>query len=195
MIAALRENVWLRRGAFVLANVAAVLIALELTVFPTATLLAERDAEIAQQRQLLARLTAMAAQAPAVRTLLDQAGSTKDRPEFLRGASQSVIAADLQSRLSRVVSAAGGQPRSVRSLPPKTVDGVTLVGAQVEFSGPLRAVQQTVHAVETSTPFLFIVGATIKPAMNANFGGVATAAPTLDVRLDVVGAIEAEERS
>src|SRR5262249_43647241 len=182
MIAAVRENPWLRHGAFILANLAAAFIALELVVFPIRTFLADRDAEIAQQQQLLARLSAMAAQGPAVQKLFEQGASTKDRPEFLSGPNQGVIIANLQSRLSGMVQSAGGHVRSVRSLPPKVVDGLTLVGAQVELSGPLRAVQQTVYAIESSMPYLFIMGATIKPSMQANFRGVTNtaAAPTLE---------------
>jgi hypothetical protein len=92
----------------------------------------------------------------------------------------------------------GAHVRSIRSLPPQTVDGVTYVGAQVELSGPLRAIQQTVHAIESSTPFLFIVAAAIKPSPQANFAGAGTgirAELTLDARLDVVGALQPEERN
>jgi hypothetical protein len=198
MRAALRENRWLRHAAFISINLAVALVALELVVFPTHTLLSERDEEIVQQRQQLARLTAMAAQAPTVQKLIEQGGATKDRPEFLRGPNQSVITADLQGQLSRMSQSAGAHVRSIRSLPPQTVDGVTYVGAQVELSGSLRAIQQTVHAIETSTPFLFVMAAAIKPSPQAGFAGagIATAAgPTLDARLDVVGALAPEERN
>ena len=196
MTAAVREKPWLRHGLFILANLAAVFIALELVAFPVWTLLADRDTEIAQQQQMLARLNAMAAQAATVQKLSEQGGATQDRPEFLRGPNQSVITADLQSRLSGMVQSAGGQVRSIRGLPPKVVDGITFVGAQVDLSGPLRAVQQTVYSIETSTPYLFITGAAIKPSMQANFpGGAGTAAaPTLDARFDVLGALRPEER-
>ncbi len=196
MIAAIRENRWLRHGIFVVLNLAAIVIAFELLIVPIRALLSERDAEIARQRQLLARLSAMAAQAPTIEKLVEQGKSTKDRPEFLRGPNQSVITADLQSRLSAMIQSAGGHVRSIRGLPPKTVDGLTLVGAQVELSGPLRAVQQTVYAIEASTPFLFIMGAAIKPSMQVGFQGNranTAAAQTLDARLDVVGALQPEE--
>ena len=196
MTVALRENRWLRHGVFILANLAAIFLVFELLVSPVWSDLAARDAKISQQRQLLARLTAMAAQAPAVQKLLDQGGATRDRPEFLRGPNQSVIAAELQSRLSGMVQSAGGHVRSIRALPPKTIDGLTLLGAQVELSGSLRSVQQTVYAIESSTPFLFIAAATIKPSMQAAFAGRGmgpTTEPTLDTRLDVVGALSPEE--
>jgi hypothetical protein len=68
----------------------------------------------------------------------------------------------------------------------------------VELSGPLRAVQQTVYSIETATPFLFVVGAAIKPSPQVTFAGAGTgaaAAPVLDARLDVVGALQPEERN
>lgn len=198
MRAALRENRWLRHAVFVSINLAAALVALELVVFPTHTLLSERDQEIVQQRQLLARLSAMTAQAPTVQKLVEQGAAAKDRPEFLRGPNQSVITADLQGRLSGMTQSAGAHVRSIRSLPPQIIDGVTYVGAQVELSGPLRAIQQTAYSIETSAPFLFIIGAAIKPSPQANFAGAgigARAELTLDARLDVVGALQPEERN
>jgi Type II secretion system (T2SS), protein M subtype b len=198
MKAALRDNHWLRHAVFILTNLALATVALQLVVFPTSTLLSERDDEIAQQRQLLARLSAMAAQAPTVQKFAEQGGAIKDRPEFLRGPNQSVITADLQGRLSGMTQSAGARVRSIRSLPPQTIDGITFVGAQVELSGPLRAVQQTVYSIETASPFLFIMGAAIKPSPQATFAGAGTgagAALTLDARLDVVGALQPEERN
>ncbi len=195
MTAALRDHRWLRHSVFVAVNVAVAFITLVFIVVPIGTLLADRDAEITQRQQTFARLTAMAAQAPTVQKLVDQGGSIKDRPEFLRGPNQSVITAELQSRLSGMVQSAGGHVRSIRGLPPKVIDGITFIGAQVELSGPLRAVQQTVYAIESSTPYLFIMGATIKPSLQVAFpGGAAnTAAPPLDARFDVVGALRPEE--
>lgn len=58
-------------------------------------------------------------------------------------------------------------------------------------------VQQIVYSIETSTPYLFITGGTIKPSMQTNFpGGAANtgAVPALDARLDVLGALQPEER-
>jgi hypothetical protein len=198
MRTALRENHWLRHAVFIAVNLAMVLVVIELLVLPAVALLSARDEEIAQQRQLLARLTAMAAQAATVQQLAAQGDATKDRPEFLRGPNQSVITADLQGRLSRMTQSAGAHVRSIRSLPPQTIDGITYVGAQVELSGPLGAVQQTVHAIETSTPYLFVIAAAIKPSPQAAFAGsgISTAGvPALDARLDVVGALQPEERN
>ena len=197
MTASFRQNPWLCRGIFLLANLAACNIAVALVVFPISALLSDRDTQIVEQQRLLARLSSVAAQEKAIQDLLARNESAKDRPEFLRGPNQGVITADLQTRLTGVVQAAGGHLRSIRSIPPKTVDGITFVGAQVDLSGPLRAVHQAVVSIEGATPYLFIVGAAIKPSAQFNIpgrGSDSAAAPILDARLDVIGALQPEGR-
>src|SRR5262249_35051217 len=84
MIAAFRDNRVLRRLIFASLNVAAAFVLVMLVVLPTWTLIVDRDGRIAEQRQLLGRLTAVASQAQAVRALLDQSEAVKDPAEFVR---------------------------------------------------------------------------------------------------------------
>jgi general secretion pathway protein M len=197
MIATFRDNLFMRRTAFLTINLSACLVAYTLGVLPIRAVLAQREVQIDEQRQLLARLNAIAAQAQTVQGLLDTVDAAKEHAEFLRGSNPGVVAADLQTKLTALILSGGGRVRSIRSLPPKTVDGIKFLGAQIDISGPFRAIEQAVYSIENGTPFLFIAGATIKPSIQpSTFSGSAalTTEPTLDAQLDVIGALQPEGR-
>lgn len=195
MIEAYRDGLLLRRAIFVAVNLVSGLIVWMLVILPMRNLIVDRDTRIAEQRQTLARLSALAAQAQTVEGLLSQSEAVKDRVEFLRGTNPGVIAADLQTKLTSMVQAAGGRVRSIRTLPAKTDDQIRFIGAQVELSGPIRAITQMVYSVENATPYLFIAGAAVKPSLQQGVqAGLATGTtdPVLDAQLDIVGALQPE---
>src|SRR5437588_9330074 len=115
-----------RGTIFILANCSAIAVVF-LAVLPIQNFLSDRDAQIAEQSALVARLKAVAAQAPAVEQLAGQLTSEKGHPEFLTGANDGVVAANFQTELKNKVQAAGAQLRSVRSLPVKVSNGLKLV--------------------------------------------------------------------
>ncbi|HLH91736.1 MAG TPA: type II secretion system protein GspM [Xanthobacteraceae bacterium] len=188
----------LRRGLFVFLNLAACLGILAGIMWPIEDLLADRDRRIAEQRTLVARLAAVAAQAPAIRERSEQTKSLADRPEFLHGPNDGVIAANLQSRLTGMTQSAGSRVRSIRALQPSTRDGVPYLGAHIDMSGPLLALQRAIYAIESATPYLFVVGAVIKPstqtALQRPGAPNATEQPVFDAELDIVGALPPEAR-
>jgi len=188
MIARWWENVWLRRAAFLVANLAAILAVVDVGIVPVRALLAERDTRIAEQRALLARLQAIAAQEATVQAMSRRAGADTPHDEFLGGRNEGVIAADLQTRLKAMIDGAGCRLRSVQGLPAKADGAINYVGVHVELAGPIQSVQKAIHAVETSRPYLFVTAATMRPSPAAGRQDAQTE-PTIDAQLDVVGAI------
>jgi hypothetical protein len=195
--AQLRDSIWLRRLMFAMAHGAVAFAALNLVILPIHDFFADRDTEISNQRELLARLSAIANQESAVRELARQTEANSDPAEFLRGPNEGVISADLQTQLKAMVQTANARLRSVRGLSPRTDDGVKFIGAQIDVSGTHSAIYHTINAIETANPSLFVVGATIKPTpqMTARPGnGRITEEPTIDAELDVIGAVQIQER-
>jgi general secretion pathway protein M len=192
-----RERPWLRRAAFVAGNLVAALALVALFVVPVRDFFAERDARIASQRTLLSRLSAIAAQESRVQAAAREAAAQVEHGEFLVGTNEGVIVADLQTRLKTMAEAAGARLRSVQSLPPKTRDDVRYVGARLDVYGPVAAIQRTLHAVETGTPFLFVGAAVIRTAATVNTQGLPNAPaqePVIDAQFDVFGAAHMKGR-
>jgi general secretion pathway protein M len=193
LAAAWRERPWLRRAAFGAGNLAAALAVAGFLVMPVQAFFAERDANIANQRTLLARFASIAAQQTRVEAVAREADAQVEHGEFLAGSNEGVIVADLQTRLKSIAEAAGARLRSVQSLPPKTRDEVRYVGARLDVYGPLAAIQRTLHAVEAGAPFLFVDAAAVRVAPPINTQVLPSAAPqepVIDAQFDVFGAVQ-----
>jgi general secretion pathway protein M len=192
-----RERPWLRRSAFIGGNVAAALAVVGFLVLPVQAFFAERDGKIATQRTLLARFAAVAGQQGRVEAAAHEADAQAENGEFLVGTNEGVIVADLQTRLKTIAEAGGARLRSVQSLPPKTRDEVRYVGARLDISGPLAAIQRTLHAVEAGTPYLFVDAAVVRVAPPTNAVALPNATaqePVIDAQLDVFGAVQLKGR-
>jgi hypothetical protein len=192
-----RERPWMRRSMFVAGNVAAALAIIAFLILPVRGFFAERDAQVASQRALLARFTATAAQQTWVQAAAHEADAQVENGEFLVGTNEGVIVADLQTRLKAMAEAAGARLRSVQSLPPKTREEVRYFGARLDVYGPLAAIQRTLHAVEGGTPYLFVDAAVVRaaPAINTQALPNATAQePVIDAQLDIFGAVQLKAR-
>ena len=80
------------------------------------------------------------------------------------------------------------QLRAVQALPVKTVDQIRYSGSRIEIFGSLQSIAKTVHAVESSKPYLFITGAAVKSPPPLRQG--ASEEPVVQAQLDVFGAVQ-----
>jgi general secretion pathway protein M len=196
-LAAWRDRPWLRTAAFVAGNFAVALVLAVSVIMPVHAFFAERDAQIASQRALLARFAAIAGQQARVETAAHDADAQVEQGEFLVGTNEGVIVADLQTRLKTMAEAAGARLRSVRSLPAKTREEVRYVGARLDVYGPLAAIQRTLYAVESGKPYLFVDAAAVRAAPAVNPAALPNAAaqePVIDAQFDVFGPVHLKGR-
>jgi hypothetical protein len=187
-----QKNVWLRRSLFALVNAAALSGFLCVFFWPIQAFFTDRDAQILQQRAILARLNAIVAQRATVANLTAQSASDGST-EFLQGGNDGVAAANLQTLIKGMVEPTGARLRSVRTLPTKPQDDMKFIGVQLEITGTIQAVYQAVRTIETAKPFLFIEDALLRPTQRVamTLPGV-SAEPTIDAQLDIVGAMQVE---
>ncbi|MGJ5180693.1 type II secretion system protein GspM [Bradyrhizobium oligotrophicum] len=177
-----------RRSLFVLGNLVALGLIVWGLVMPIAAIFAERDARIGEQQRLLARLKAVAAQASQIEALASETETQFQSGEFLTGANDNVIAADLQTRLKAILGNAGAQSRAIQSLPGRTVDQIKYSGVRLDFTGPFPAMMRVVHAIESAKPYLFVSNASVKSGPALRQGQVEE--PVLQAQLDIYGAIQ-----
>jgi general secretion pathway protein M len=187
-----QRNVWLRRGLFALVNAAALGGFLCVIVWPIQAFFADRDTQISQQRVILVRLNAIAAQRATVADLAAQS-ATDGSAEFLQGGNDGVAAANLQTLVKGMVESTGAKLRSVRTLPTKPQDDTKFIGVQLEITGTIQAIYQAVRTIETAKPFLFIEDALLRPTQRVAMAPPGMSAePTIDAQLDIVGAMQVE---
>lgn len=115
--------------------------------------------DLQQERSRIARFAAVAASAEEVEAAAGVAESRQAQSGiFIQGTSDAQAAAALQGRINSVVRSAGGDLRSVQSLPPESsaVDGVSRIGVQLQYIGTIHDLRRLLYALETGTPLLFI---------------------------------------
>jgi hypothetical protein len=193
MMSLVRNNRWLRRTFFVLVNFTFCFLVLGSIVMPVSTLFSDRESSIVEKHKTLARLTAIAAQEAHVRSVDADTGVQMQRGEFLAGPNESVINADLQTRLKATTETAGARSRAMQSLPPKTNGQIRYGGSRIEIYGSLQAIQQAVYAIEGAKPYLFIAGAIIKVLPSGGGPGV-SGEPVIQAQLDIFGAMQINGR-
>ena len=110
-----------------------------------------------------------------------------------------MIVANLQNQLTAMTQGAGGRVRSIRALQPSRRGGIRYLGAHIDMSGPLQAVERTIYSIESAKPYLFIVAAVIKPSPQPSVLRQGTPnnaeQPVFDAEFDIVGALQPEARN
>ena len=150
---------WLALGLLV----AALLLAYGVLIHPWWTVpIRAVDADIAQLQERRARLAAAVAQAPAVRTRLQDAQQRlATRPGFLPEATAELAMAGLVQRLETVVAQASPGNRScqISNRSPLQGEGrepYTRVAVQVRLRCGTPELGVVLHALEAGTPRLFV---------------------------------------
>lgn len=121
-------------------------------------------AELAANRELLAEQAALrerygriAANSAGLGERLD---ALREQPvaehAYLEGASESLVAAELQSRVKSAVQSNGGTLNSTQILDATTEAGFRRLAVRVRMSASTDALPKVLYALESSEPFLFI---------------------------------------
>lgn len=76
--------------------------------------------------------------------------------DFLDGTDDPVIIADVQTRLRAIVVGQNAELSSFRTLPGKRFDQQDYIGLRLLIRGSMGGIHAIVHAIENSTPILFI---------------------------------------
>ena len=184
-------NPWLRPLLFIGGNLVVGLVVTFTCILPVKEFFADRDQEIIEQRRMLARFRAVAAQETVVRAAAKDAAT--DQGEFLLGKNEGVVGADLQTRLKGMVETSGAKLRSVRTLQAETQGQTKYIGSRIELYGPLATIHRTIYAIETAKPYLFVRSAAIKLAPPIGQVGIPQE-PLLEAQLDIFGAVRIEAR-
>ncbi len=186
-----------RRWVFVTANLLAVICLYLGVLAPIRGLLDEREYDLAQRRLTLARYNSVSGQEEAVQAFARQVADSNARGELIAGASAGIVDANLQARLKSLSEQVNVTVRSIQKLPPKSLRGVTLVGARLDVSGTIAPLHALARALEGETPLLLVTSATLRGQATfwniAPAEGAAAAEPDLEAQFDVYGGALAKD--
>jgi general secretion pathway protein M len=157
---------------------------------PIKTWYDDNDQAISHGIRALSILKSVAAEARQARPDLSPDSLERYRGDFLAGAEDPIILAELQTRLSSLIAARTGELNSAQSLQAKAKEGLDYLGLRLHFRAEMKNVQEILHALETSTPLLFIERAALRldDRGGADRGKGADGVAPMSVEVDVYGA-------
>ena len=139
-------------------------------------------------RAAIARSQGAANDLPALRAELAR---LKQEPTsqggFLQGPNESMIAAQLQNRVKRVVETARGELRSTQILPLREEGKFRRIAIRGQMTVGIPALQHTFYALESTSPFLFIDNVDIRARPAQRQRDRSSQDTVLEVRFDVYG--------
>lgn len=158
-------------------------------VVPLLTGYAENQARITQLQQQLKRYQDAVASRPVIMTQTAELKNTiLGTGIFSRQHSVSLVLAELQKKVTAVITAAGGELDSTQNLAqPPIKAGLMKLGINASFSGNIDHLRHILFELETAKPYLIlenikIYGAGNRPVVQGNVG----AANKIRVVADIV---------
>jgi hypothetical protein len=158
------------------------------TVLPLTARVAELGGEIETERVVLGRLAAVAARLSETAEHERIGRAALESGAYLKGDSEALMAAGLQTTLAQLATANRVRFASTRALPPRERDAIQLIGVSVQFKTEIEQLRGLLFRIESHKPFLFVEGLQVRPVSpfsqsTPELNGL------LDVRLDVFGAL------
>jgi len=109
---------------------------------------------------------------------------------FLKNRAEALAAAELQTRISKVVAAAGGTVLSTQPLSMITTELLPKVRLRVRMTGDINTIQKMLHQLESGTPVLRVDEISINSQTGfARRAAGKEIAPVLNVQFDLSGYI------
>jgi general secretion pathway protein M len=151
-----------RRVLFAGVNLLALIAVYILFIEPARRVISEGEQAIGDRRQTLARYEAVAAHEEQIQDYARQVADINAQGELFDGDSDGVISANLQARLKVIAESTQVTVRSIQMLPDKLFQGVKLVGARIDVSGPYENIHALARALEGDPPLLIITSASVR---------------------------------
>ncbi len=107
--------------------------------------------------------------------------------DFLKGEQDSLILAELQTRLRAIVVGKNSELATARTLPPKAIGSQQYLGLRLQVHGELPDVQGILHSIEYGRPVLFIDRFTMR-LLERRGATLDDRPPQLFAEIDVYGA-------
>lgn len=145
---------------------------------------------LAEESSVISRLKAIVTLEPALSSSSSSADESAVAGNFLAGTDDTLVVADVQSRLGALALSHKTEIDSARALAAKSVEGLIYIGLKVELRGNLRDVQGIIYDIETLEPFLFVERLTLRLSEQSNFGQpqIPQDAAQLKAELEIYGA-------
>lgn len=153
---------------------------------------ADNAESIAEQHRLLDRYRQVAAGAERLSDKLDALRNKPIAEEgYLQGDNETLVAAQLQSRIRTVVQDSGGKLTTTQVLAGVDDSGFRRIGVRVTMTADIPDLQQVLHSLESDRPYLFLDNLDIS---GEQARGRDTRSGDLTISFDAYGFMRAEAK-
>jgi len=114
------------------------------------------------------------------------------RDGFLQGGNESLIAANMQTRIKALAESAHGELKSTQILPPTDEGKLRRLAIRAQMSLSLEAAQKVFYGIESGTPYLFVDNVVLNARTTSRRRAEPEEDPPLDVQFDVFGYTRAQ---
>lgn len=167
--------------------VASIVAAYGLVVSPAWQHFADARQQIAEQRILLGRFQEAAGRRAEAEEMLRNASAAPVTRLALRGETEAIQLAGLQSLVGEAASRRGVRLSTARPLPATDSGGLRLVGLRLDLRADFEAILSLLHDIEAMEPTLIVTGLQIRAAGGTSRGDGQDIL-TLDASISVYGA-------
>ena len=184
---------WISRLAALLLLIVAIAAAYSFILDPIIVGYDESDRRIEEVREQLSHYQRLAAAGPALeRQMRQAAGERALDGYYLSGGTDALAAAGLQDRVNALVGAKGGLLRSIQPMAGVDEQGFRRITLRVQMTATIEALFETLYALESGTPMLFIENLdiqsrAIRRRSDETGAQVVSEAPVLTVGFDLSG--------
>lgn len=157
---------------------------------PTWWLHRHYDNHLEDYSDRLARYRRVAAMRPAIEEAIATLEKRDAHKYYLKGASPTLTAAELQGYVARVIESRKGRIISTQVLPAKDegkTTGPTKVVLSVQMNTAIVPLQLVLHALETGEPYLFIDQLVVRASQGRGYKPVPGVQPEFNVQMTIHG--------
>ena len=146
-----------RRLLALLILVTLLTVVVAVIALPIRSALIGYDDSIAELEFRLKKYTEMAQLELPLKARLERLTSRQESAEgLLKGESQAIAGANLQSLFKQIVLSAGGRLESTQVLPGSASGVMEWIGIRAQFSGDIETLQRVLYGIEFNKPTLFV---------------------------------------
>jgi general secretion pathway protein M len=145
------------------------------------------DAAVDDAATRLARYSRVVGMRDGLQAKAVQVKALEASHHFLKSASPTLAAAELQELVKTILDANGGKLNSFAPLPYKDEGAYRQVPVALQLNAPLSAVKATLYALESARPYLFVDNLSIRAPFNVGTRLDSSTEPELNVQFNVTG--------
>ena len=107
--------------------------------------------------------------------------------QYLKSNSAALAAAELQSRVKRIIVSKNAEVVSTQILTTRQEEGFDRVALKVRIRGELENIIQAFYVIETGEPFVFMDNVSVRASRGRRIRGQAPTLQTLDIDMELIG--------